>query len=258
MPSKLYAYVNGKFVPETEARVGIFDRGFLYGHGCFETMRVYEGRIFRAAGHLKRLTDGLNRLGIEMILTAEELHAACRALIRYNAISSGVARIYQTPDSIVVTVQSRQFEPRQLRAMVSSVRVDTQLSGIKSANRLPYIFADREAHSEGVDDAVLLNAAGNVVEFTTSNLFVVKDGEVFTPPLSDGPLPGITRAAICELTRVTEKSFTPEFLEMADEVCATNSLLEIAPVTTWSHRRDVTARLQSAYRELVRGELGLS
>src|SRR5438552_1558609 len=114
MHSTNYAYVNGRFVPENEATVSIFDRGFLYGDGCFETMRVYGKRIFRAAEHLSRLAAGVRVLGIEMILSAEELRAACRALIEYNKVSNGVARIYQTRQSIVVTVQSRHCEPEKM------------------------------------------------------------------------------------------------------------------------------------------------
>jgi branched-subunit amino acid aminotransferase/4-amino-4-deoxychorismate lyase len=251
MPSKAYAYVNGKFVLESEARVSIFDRGFLYGDGCFETMRVYGGRMFRAGEHLERL------------LAPEEFRAACRALIRYNAVEEGVARIYQTRDSFVVTVQPRRFvAPRGLQAILSSVRVGGRLSAYKTANRLPYILAQREAAAQEADEAVLLNTAGRVVEFTASNLFAVKDGVLWTPPLGDGALPGITRRAVLSLAReagisTREESFGPEFLEAADEVFATNSLMEIAPVVSWGDQRKVTGQLQRAYRALVRAELNM-
>jgi branched-chain amino acid aminotransferase len=254
MPSKLYAYVNGKFVPETEARVSIFDRGFLYGDGCFETMRLYAGKMFRLDKHLARLAAGLSRLGIPMPPGLESGEFV-KQLFHELATSDGVARIYVTRDSVVATARPQQFVSRQIRAIVTGARVDRQLSRFKTANRLPYILAQREAEAAGSDDAVLLNAAGNVVELTTSNIFVVKDGEVFTPPLSDGPLPGITRSAVFELTTVSERSFTPEVLDAADEVFATNSLMEIAPVTTWSRQRAVTSRLQQSYRQLVQTEL---
>jgi branched-subunit amino acid aminotransferase/4-amino-4-deoxychorismate lyase len=263
MPSKAYAYVNGKFVLESEARVSIFDRGFLYGDGCFETMRVYGGRMFRAGEHLERLLAGLRVLGIEPLLSPEEFRAACRALIRYNAVEEGVARIYQTRDSFVVTVQPRRFvAPRGLQAILSSVRVGGRLSAYKTANRLPYILAQREAAAQEADEAVLLNTAGRVVEFTASNLFAVKDGVLWTPPLGDGALPGITRRAVLSLAReagisTREESFGPEFLEAADEVFATNSLMEIAPVVSWGDQRKVTGQLQRAYRALVRAELNM-
>jgi branched-chain amino acid aminotransferase len=261
MPSVNYAYVNGRVVPEREAAVSIFDRGFLYGDGVFETMRVYGGRLFRPLEHFERMFAGLLALGIESLFTPEELRAICRALGRYNQVADGVARVYITRDSLVVTVQAREFATREIRAIVSGIRIDPQLSRFKTANRLPYILAQREAERAGVEEAVLLNTAGQVVEFTVSNLFVVKDGVLFTPPLTDGPLPGVSRQAVVMLAAelgiaVEEWSFTPEFLENADEVLATNSLLEIAPVVTWGHRHDITRRLQSAYRKLVARETG--
>lgn len=260
MPSKHYAYVNGRFVDESEAVVSIFDRGFLYGDGVFETMRIYGGRVFRALPHFHRLFDGLRALDIESPFSPEELWAVCRALVRYNSVADGVARVYLTRDSVTATVQARSFARREMRAIVSSVQVDPRLSRFKTANRLPYVLAQREAERAGVEEALLLNAAGHVVEFTTGNLFVVKDGVLFTPPLEDGALPGVTRHAVLGLAaekgiRAREQSFGPEFLDTAYEVFATNSLIEIAPVTTWSRRYAVTTRLQAAYRDLVAREI---
>jgi branched-subunit amino acid aminotransferase/4-amino-4-deoxychorismate lyase len=260
MPSTIYAYVNGKFVPETEARVSIFDRGFLYGDGCFETMRVYHGRFFRALEHMDRLSEGLAALGIVPALSPEELRAVCRVLIQHNAVDDGLARVYVTRDSVSAICHPRQFLDREVKAMVSTVRVDRQLSRYKTANRLPYLLAQREAEQAGATEAILLNSDGHVVEGNTSNIFVVKDGRVVTPPLSDGPLPGIVRHAVVVLARelgipVEERSFGPEFFATADEVFATNSLIEVAPVVPWGQQRVVTTRLQQAYRELVGSEL---
>ena len=123
MHSTNYAYVNGRFIPESQAAVSIFDRGFLYGDGCFETMRVYAGRIFRPWDHFDRLLEGLSALGIESPFSPEEMSAVCRALIRYNAIDNGIARVYRTRDSIVVTVQPRGFSPEPIHAIVSTVQV---------------------------------------------------------------------------------------------------------------------------------------
>ena len=255
MPSTNYAYVNGHFIPETKARVDITDRGFLHGFGLFETMRVYSGRIFRAAAHMERLFDSLRALGIESLFTAEELRAICRALIKYNDVADGIARVQLTPDSLVATVRPCLFAPRRLTAIVSDIRLNPVISRHKTTHRLPYILAQQQAVQAGADDAVLLSPAGMVAELTTSNIFVVKDGKLFTPPLSDGPLPGVTRQVIMSLMAVEEKSFSPEFLENADEVFATNSLREIAPVGTWSRRQEITTRLQTAYRHLVEREL---
>jgi branched-chain amino acid aminotransferase len=260
MPSTNYAYVNGRFVPEAEATVSIFDRGFLYGDGVFETMRVYGGRIFRALDHFDRLSAGLEALKIQSPLTQEELRAACRVLIERNEVTEGVARVYVTRDSIVATLRRYVAQPVAIRAMISTVRIDPRLSRFKTANRLPYRLAQQEAVEASVNDAVLLNTTGRVVEFTTSNLFVVKDNELLTPPLSDGPLPGVTRRVVLGLAAekgiaVREHSFGQEFLEKADEVFATNSLMEISSVVTWSRWPKITLRLQDAYRVLVANEL---
>jgi branched-chain amino acid aminotransferase len=133
MPSTNYAYVNGRFVPESEASVSIFDRGFLYGDGVFETMRVYGGRMFRPAQHLERLFAGLDALGIESIFSPEELRAICRALAEMNDVQDGAARVYRTRDSTIVTVRANSIEPRSLTAIVSTVRVDSHLSRYKTA-----------------------------------------------------------------------------------------------------------------------------
>ena len=262
MPSSNYAYVNGRFVPEAQATVSIFDRGFLYGDGVFETMRVYGGRVFRAAEHMERLFAGLRALGIESVFSPEELRAVCRVLTEMNDVQDGVARVYRTRDSTVITARANPLAARSLTAIVSAVRVDSHLSQYKTANRLPYILAQEQAASEGADEAVLLNSAGRVVEFATSNLFVVKAGRLFTPPLADGALPGITRRAVLTIAAaqqipVSETGFGPEFLETADEVFATNSLVEIAAVTSWGQTQEVTRQFQEAYRNLVREELGL-
>jgi branched-chain amino acid aminotransferase len=260
MPSTNYAFVNGRFVPEAQAAVGIFDRGFLYGEGCFETLRIYSGRLFQALEHFDRLLAGLAVLEIEPPFSPHEIRGICRALIRRNDLRDGIARVYCTRDSIVVTAQSKEFVPREFTAIISRVTVNGWLSRHKTANRLPYLMARREADRAGADEAVLLNQDGSLVEFCTGNLFVVKRGELFTPPLADGPLPGITRRVVIELARaanvpVYELSLPPTFLEQADEVFATNSLIEIAPVTTWSRERAVTRRLQVAYRERVEQQL---
>lgn len=261
MRSTNYAYVNGRFLPESEATVSIFDRGFLYGDGCFETMRVYAGRIFRPWDHFDRLLEGLDVLDIESPFSPEELSAVCRALIRYNSIGNGVARVYRTRDSLIATMQHREFTPGSIQAMISKVQVTPSLSCFKTANRLPYIMARQFAEQAGMDDAILVNGAGHLVELTTSNLFIVKNGELLTPSLRDGALPGITRRAIMTLASVLqivarERSLTPKDLETADEVFATNSVMEIAPVLTWGQPGKVTRQLHNAYQELVAEELG--
>lgn len=257
----MWVFLNGRFVEETEARVPIHDRGFLYGDGVFETMRLYGGRVFRWRQHVERLFAGSEFLGIKPWLAAEELAAVVRVLVRRNGVADGMARMYQTRDSLLVQVKPRAFAPRRITAVVTEVRVDPTLSRFKTANRIPYILASQQAQERGADEALLVGARGQAVELTTCNLFAVFDGTLWTPPLSDGALPGITRAVVLELAAelrvpVRQVSFQPARLEQAEEAFATNSLVEIAPIANWSQTDRLTARLQQAYREAVQREVG--
>ena len=263
MPSTNFACVNGNFVAETEARVSIFDRGFLHGDAAFETMRVYNGKIFRLDEHLARLANALTALQIS---TEPPTRGLVNELIQRNAIRDGVVRVtvtrgHETP-SHILTAQPRSFDaaPRPLRAIVSSIRVHAQLAQLKTANRLPYTLAKLEADRANADEALLLNESGHLAEFSAANIFVVKDAALYTPPVKDGALPGITRAVVLELAKqlkisTRQKSLPQNFLDDADEVFATNSLIEIAPVATWSRQHKITAQLHSAYRVLVAQQL---
>jgi branched-chain amino acid aminotransferase len=283
MPSSNYAYVNGRFVLEAEATVSIFDRGFLYGDGVFETMRVYDGKIFRLYQHLQRLLHGLKVLEIGSKIGQEELRAILLNLVERNSLNDGMARIYVTrgpndsavkgqepwQPTVVAMAKRRSTASMDLRAVISSIRLDasSKLQGIKSANRLSYEIAQHEARNAGFSDALLLNGAGRAIEFTTSNVFVVKNGELFTPPLGDGPLPGITRDLVLTIAAklgipTYELSFGTEMFSGADEVFATNSLMEIEPVRevdgAYFQEHHVIMRLQTAYREFVQEELQVS
>ncbi len=134
-----------------------------------------------------------------------------------------------------------------------------QLSRHKTANRLPYLLAQQEASRLGVDEAVLLNSDDRVVEFCNANLFVVRDRELVTPPLSDGPLPGITRQLTLRLARrlkipAREQSFDTGYLKGADEVIATNSVDGIMHVVSWGSHDGITRRLRTAYADLIEAE----
>lgn len=278
MQSSNYAYVNGHFVPEAEATVSIFDRGFLYGHGVFETMRVYEGKIFRIYEHLDRFLASSKHLEIECPLAPEELRAILAVLLERNGVRDGFTRLYLTSGasnvdpmarsefgvSLVAICHSRQFVCPRLEVIIASNRLDPSLSGHKTANRLPYMLARREAEKVGADEAVLLNVNGRAVELSTSNLFIVKAGELFTPALSEGPLPGVTRSVVLLLASermlpVHEVMMGLPMLETADEIFATNTLMEIVPVVRFKKRAlsegRITKLLRDAYREFVRQEL---
>jgi aminodeoxychorismate lyase len=284
MRSNNYAYVNGRFVPESEATVSIFDRGFLYGDGVFETMRVYDGKIFRVLEHVARLVTGVSMLGVDLEEPSEHLQGVCEEIVSRNRVVNGMVRIYITRGlgniglsakktgrpTIVAVAQERKFstEAEPLRVVLAGVRVDSdsRLAHVKSANRLHYLLAKHEAERRGADDAILLNAANRIVELSASNLFVYRDGKLTTPPLADGALPGITRSLVLMLAAQTgidteEVSLAPDALKHAEEAFATNSLFEISPIAMIEEhklsRRRITGRLQEVFRDHVREELGL-
>jgi branched-chain amino acid aminotransferase len=283
MQSKNYVYVNCGFVPPAEATVSVFDSGFLYGDGVFETMRVYGGKIFKFDQHMRRLFEGLQHLRIEPPFSAADVHGIFQTLCE-KEINHGVARIHVTRGTCALANSGRTIDeptviawawpraldpsPTGLRVMISSIRVDSQslVARVKSANRLPFVMARQEAERSGADEAVLLNERGHVTEFTTANLFAVIGGRVLTPPVADGALPGITRAVVLQLAEklelaVKEMELKPSSLAEAGEIFATNSVREIVPVLESNGRKlpsqAVTTRLQEAYRKLVYEELAL-
>src|SRR5437867_4536100 len=206
MQSTNYAYVNGRFVPENEATVSIFNRGFLYGDGVFETMRIYDGRIFRVREHLQRLMNGLLVLRLEMDQETN-LDAIFTELLDRNKLRNGIARVYVTSGqsdlerrtdedgrlSVVVTAQPPQPAITELRAMTSTIRIDEKsiFARLKTANRLPYVLARAQAMQAGFEEALLLNEHSHVAELSVSNIFLVKNGSLWTPSLVDGILPCI-------------------------------------------------------------------
>lgn len=254
-----FACVNDRFIPETEAAISVFDRGFLHGDALFETMRVYDGKVFLLEEHLQRLGASLSALEIP---ASPPPTALIEELIQRNAIRDGVVRLTVSRGdehpTTVITARPRTFdEPsRPWRAILSSYRVHPQLARFKTASRLPYVLAKREAQRQGADEALLLNPYGQIAEFSAANIFLVRDGTLWTPPVEDGALPGITRAAVLELAKqlgipTREQSLAAELLESAEEVFATNSLIEVVRVTSWGRRDEITSELQRRYHALA-------
>jgi branched-chain amino acid aminotransferase len=159
--------------------------------------------------------------------------------------------------------------PASLRAMTATIRLDEDsvFAGVKTSNRLPYIVARTQATQAGYDEALLLNEHSHICEFSVSNIFIVKTGALWTPPLMDGALPGITRDVVIMLAAklgITcyEMSLGLDGFSDADEVFATNSLIEVTPIRELDERRftstKVTSLFADAYRQLVREELRLT
>lgn len=280
-------YLNGRLIPRSQARVSALDYGFLYGFGLFETMRAYEGRVFRLDRHLSRLEDSVKVLGLSIERVG--LKSAVMDTIRANRLGDARIRITVSPGEgainaepgtcvkpTVLVVAEKYILYRQqvyrkgFRAIVSSIRRNSHspLSGLKSTSYLESILARQEARVAGVDEAICLNERGFVAEASMSNIFLVADGILKTPGLESGILPGITRQAVMELASETgitsrECDIRLEELFRAQEAFVTSSLIEVMPLTQIDNKPigngrpgTITGRLMAVYKKLVKGEAG--
>lgn len=247
------AWVDGVLVPREEAHVSVDDFGFRYGLTCFETMLARHGRVFRLAEHLERLEGSLRlfraepppRAILERAVTATlEANALTEASVRLS-VSPGVggppALPARGPAMTVVTVEPLGSRPPRSRLWVSSVRLDAARPwrGAKVGQYAPYLLARREAEDLGFEDALLTDHEGYVVETATSNVFVVLDDVLVTPPLERGPIPGVTRACLLELAAqegapCREGDIALGDLARATSAFATNSIAGLEPLTSIS------------------------
>lgn len=256
-------WLKGKFVDGNVAKVPITDRGYLYGDGVFETMRSYAGTVFMLNEHVSRLSAALKTLQIGSPCSGKKMKELIYRSLAVNKLDSAYIRVAVTrgegrfgitykdefkPNLIIV---AKPFEgypawmhEKGIKATVVDIRQNelSPLSRVKSLNFLPYILARFEAKEAGYDEAILLNTRGAVAEAATSNIFIVKNGQLVTPSLASGILPGITRQAIIAIARrlrirVIERMVRPNELERADEVFLTNSIAEVIPVVRIGRRR---------------------
>lgn len=249
-------WINGHFVDTKDAKVSVFDRGFLYGDGVFETMRSYAGIIFKLDEHLDRLFRSLVVIKIKAPYSKSYFKNAVYAALKTNKITSGYIRIavtrgegrfgigYKDDFKPNVIIAAKEFEgypewmhKRGLRAEAAGFKQNeySELARIKSMNYLNYILARFYAKENGYDEAILENTAGYITEAATSNIFFVKKNAVTTPSLDSGILPGITRDVVIGIIKklrlkLNEKKVSYRELMNADEVFLTNSLAEILPV----------------------------
>jgi branched-chain amino acid aminotransferase len=250
-------FIDGKLFNEQDAKVSVFDHGLLYGDGVFEGIRAYNGRVFKLKEHIDRLFYSAKAILLEIPMSPAELVTATIETIRANklrdcyvrlVVTRGVGNLGLNPrsckkPSIIIIAGKIQVYPAELYAKgmdivtVPTVRnLHSALNpAIKSLNYLNNILAKIEANNAGVEEAVMLNAEGFVAECTADNLFIIKKGDVFTPPLSAGALYGITRGTVMELAaqsgmKVSEPNLTRYDLFNADECFLTGTGAEIMPV----------------------------
>ena len=249
-------YIDGKWLPKSQATVSVFDHGLLYGDGVFESFRVYGGVIFQFHEHLKRLYVSSKAIRLKVSLSPEEMTNAIVETVRRNGLRDAYIRLMVTrgvgdmgvdprkcnKTTIIIIVEnvppSFGNAKQGISLIISSIRrdtVDATTHEIKSLNYLNSVLAKQEAVDLGADDALMLDKNGFLSESTTTNLFIIKGEEVYTPPTFAGILSGVTRNRTIRLIRdlgykISEKTITPFDLTTADEAFLTGTLAEVAPI----------------------------
>ncbi len=283
-------YLNGSFVSAEEAKISVFDHGFLYGDGIFEGIRAYNGRIFALDEHVDRFFESAKSIMLELPLTREGFKEAILETVRRNKLrdayirpvaSRGRGALGLDPRScalptlvIIADPEVRHPEsPEVPAAEAKGIKVitttlrrngpDVMSPRVKSTNYLNNILAKLQAHAAGAQEALFLNAQGLVCELTGDNLFIVKKSRLLTPPLWVGLLDGITRQTILRLAReesfdVAEEPLTLHDLYTSDECFAAATRIEILPIASIDGRQigdgsagPVTNQLRRSFLDLV-------
>jgi len=256
--------INGNLCSAEEARIPVTDHGFLYGDGVFEGLRFYNKRILKPGAHLDRLVDSALALAIELPMSLADMQAALEEVVASSPHKDGYIRLIvtrgegplgidprhcKTGNAVIICDQlsmvSEVVREQGAKLIISSTRrlAGDQLdSRIKSLNYLNQIMARIEANSAGADEAVVLNQQGFVAEGTADNIFIVRDGCLMTPPVTDGALDGITRGIVLEIADklsipVKECSLTVYDLYTADECFLTGTGAELIPVSEVAGRK---------------------
>ena len=272
-------YLNGRFVPEAEATISVYDHGFLYGDGVFEGIRAYNGRIFRLKEHVDRLYESAKAIALEIPMPKEEmaelLLESCRVNGLHDAylrpiVARGVGDLGLDPRKCkhaTVVIIARQFGAlygdkyeKGLKLCTVSVRRNSPNSlspNIKSLNYLNNIMARLEVNAQNCDEGIMLDLHGFVSEATADNIFFIKNGVVITPPTYNS-LKGITRQAVIDIAREQGYELREEPLTMfdvynADELFITGTAAEIAPCVVVDNRTIGTGKPGPVTKHLIEG-----
>tara|TARA_B100001123_G_scaffold18940_2_gene21225 strand:+ start:1129 stop:1971 length:843 start_codon:yes stop_codon:yes gene_type:complete len=272
-------FLNGEFIPEEKAYISPFDRGFMYGDGAFETLRVYNAKAFLLERHLGRLTHTLDGLSITDPYSFEDWFKYCNQLVQRNGLNDCIMRIqvsrgvgrrgYGNLDTNTHTSLISIHEAPPISGIKTNLNLITAsnilndhnpLSTMKTANKLVNIIAMREAEMAGADDALLLNREGNIAETTSGNIFAFMKGDIHTPPISSGCLSGITRGLILDLAKdlgisCLQNNITQEQLSNSDGAFLTNSVRQIQPIGSLDEKvipeNELTYKFANAYIEQI-------
>ncbi len=281
-------WLNGTFVNKEQASISVFDHGVLYGDGIFEGIRFYNRVAFCLDAHLKRLHYSALAIGLTLPYSLEEFEIAINEIIERFSEAEGYLRLVVTrgqgplginPNAcpratafiiadqlLSVSLQVRQQGAKLIIASTRRLPADGLDPRLKSLNYLNNVLAKMEANQAGVDEAILLNAQGHVTEGTTDNIFIVRDGQLFTPPVIDGALDGITRKLVLKLAAelniaCCEKTLAAYDLYTADECFLTGTAVELVPVREIDGRQlpaspgPVFIQLQKAFKNSINANM---
>lgn len=257
IPMSAKVYINGKFFAPNEAMVSVFDHGLLYGDGVFEGLRIYNGKIFRLEQHIDRLYDSAKAICLKIPMTTAEITEACLETVKQSEFTDGYIRLVVTRGAGTLGLGPERTENPQVIIIVDKIKLYPQefydnglaiitaatirnhpaaLSPrIKSLNYLNNIMAKIEASNAGCLEALMLNHKGEVSECTADNIFIVRDGNLLTPPTDAGILEGVTRDVVLELAQAAgiptfEKTLTRHDIYVADECFMTGTAAEVIGV----------------------------
>lgn len=263
MSANLLIHIDGKLVPESEAKISVFDHGLLYGDGVFEGIRIYNGRVFRLTEHLNRLYDCAKAICLTIPISFEEMEKATLETVAANNLRDGYIRLvitrgvgslglnpYQCPKAGVIIIASSiaLYPPERYEKGLNLITCGTRRPNssalspqVKSLNYLNNIMAKIECMQAGCDEGIMLNDQGYVSECTGDNIFIVKNGKFTTPPISSGGLDGITRRAVMEIlaemgTPCTEAVMTRFDIYTADECFLTGTAAEVISAVQYDRR----------------------
>ncbi len=282
----LQIYIDGEFFDQADAKVSVFDHGLLYGDGIFEGIRFYNGRVFRMQEHMDRLWESARSICLEIPISRKEMDDALLETIRQNDLRDGYVRLIVTrgvgnlglnpaqckqPSVIIIASTIALYPEEVYKRGLTVVTVATRRMGpatlnpaIKSLNYLNNVLARIEANLANADEALMLNDAGNVAECTADNVFIVKRGQIMTPPITAGALRGITRSVVFDIAQdlgipISEPELTRHDIYIADEAFLTGTAAEVIPMIKVDGRvigdgkpGEITNRAIARFRELTR------
>jgi branched-chain amino acid aminotransferase len=285
MTNELQVYIDGEFYPKSQAKISVYDHGFLYGDGVFEGIREYNGVVFKLKEHIDRLYRSAHGIMLNIPLTKSELTKAVVETLHRNKMKDSYIRLIVSrgvgdlgldprkcpkPTTIIITdtinIKSGNAKEVGVTTMFSWVRrnpVDATTHEIKSLNYLNSVLAKIEANACGVDEAICLESNGYIAEGVGENVFIVKDGEVFTPPTSTGALAGITADVVAELCAkfgidLIITNLTPFMLFTADEAFFTGTAMEMVPIRQVNKRQigngkpgPITKKLMAEFQKVI-------